>query len=115
MPNVYREVGRRIADLRREHAWTQERLAESARVGASYVARIETGQRKPTLETLERLAAALGVPLARLFDTRAIRRTVKPGEVLASGVRDALRGLERADVRLLASVARRFCRHSGRR
>ena len=68
-PNAdfYRQLGRRIAALRRSVGLSQERLGERARVGASYIAHIEIGSRKPTIDVLLRLAAAVNAPLWQLL------------------------------------------------
>lgn len=46
---------------------SQERLAEVAGLDRAYVSGLERGARNPTLETLERLAKALKVPLHELM------------------------------------------------
>jgi len=61
--DFYHQLGRRIAALRRAAGLSQERLGERAHVGASYVAHIEIGSRKPTIDVLLRLADAVDVPL----------------------------------------------------
>lgn len=48
--DFYRHLGRRIAALRRSDGLSQERLGERARVGSSYIAHIEIGSRKPTID-----------------------------------------------------------------
>jgi predicted transcriptional regulator len=40
---------------------TQAELAEHAGVGWSFIAKMEAGNRQPSMATLERLAKALGV------------------------------------------------------
>lgn len=45
---------------------TQEALAHRAGVHRSYVGSLETGGRNPSLETIARLAVALGVDIAEL-------------------------------------------------
>ncbi len=60
-------LGRRIRTLRHAQGWSQERLAEEANLDRSYIAGIEVGVRNPSLKALERLAAALDVPLVALF------------------------------------------------
>ena len=54
----------------REHKrWTQRDLAKQARVTPGYIAQLEMGVRKnPSLETLKRLAKALGVPVTALLE-----------------------------------------------
>ena len=55
--------------MREEKGWTQRDLAKQAKVTPGYVAQLEMGVRKnPSLETLKRLAKALGVPVAALLE-----------------------------------------------
>jgi len=53
-------VTRRIAEIRRARAMTQDQVAEALRTATRNVQRIEAGQNL-TLHTLARLAAVLGV------------------------------------------------------
>ena len=72
------DVGRCIAELRRERGLTQEAFAERLGIGANALQRIELGRQNLTIRSLVRLANGLGVPLARLF--KAPRsRAVRPG------------------------------------
>ncbi|TLF92242.1 helix-turn-helix transcriptional regulator [Nocardia cyriacigeorgica] len=57
------ELGRTIRQLREERGWSQTRLAESAGMTQSAVARFEAGGTIPSLPVLERLAAALNAEL----------------------------------------------------
>jgi len=47
---------------------TQEQLGWAAGLHQTAIARIESGERKPNLETVFKLAAGLEVPPAELFD-----------------------------------------------
>ncbi len=60
-------LGRRIRVLRDGRGWTQERLAEKSDLDRSYIAGIETGNRNPSLNALDRLAGAFSVSLSELF------------------------------------------------
>lgn len=53
--------------LRTERGWTQEDLAYEAGLHRTFVGHVERKGRNPSLETVESLAAALGVQLAELF------------------------------------------------
>jgi len=53
--------------LRVKQGLSQEALAVDAGVDRSYVGRIERGLENPTVETLDRLAAALGTLTAELL------------------------------------------------
>ena len=101
---IYKAVGQRIGDLRREQGFTQEVLSEQVGMSQNFLARIERGMRRVTLAQLSALAEALGVPLALLVgkDVATESRPV-PAMVI-----DALGRLERADQELLGRVARKM-------
>src|SRR5437899_11886311 len=61
-------LGERIKALRLERELQQRQLAEKADLTPSMVSQIESGRLTPSLHTLGRIAAALGVPIATLFD-----------------------------------------------
>ncbi len=61
-------LGARIKGLRAERGLQQRQLAEKAELTPSMVSQIESGRLTPSLHTLGRIAAALGVPIATLFD-----------------------------------------------
>jgi transcriptional regulator with XRE-family HTH domain len=56
--------------LREEKRITQEALARAAGMIRANPSRIEASKRRPTLETLERIATALKVPVADLIAAR---------------------------------------------
>ncbi|MGH7753936.1 MAG: helix-turn-helix domain-containing protein [Gemmatimonadales bacterium] len=57
-----------LKQRREDKGWTQRDLAKHAKVTPGYVAQLEMGVRKnPSLETLKRLAKALGVPVSELL------------------------------------------------
>ncbi len=62
-----RAFGLRLRSLRESKRWTQELLAERARLHRTYVGGIERGLRNPTLRNIAKLATALGVPISDLF------------------------------------------------
>jgi transcriptional regulator with XRE-family HTH domain len=64
-------LGERIKALRRERELQQRQLAEKAALTPSMVSQIESGRLTPSLNTLGRIAGALGVPIATLFDGQA--------------------------------------------
>jgi transcriptional regulator with XRE-family HTH domain len=55
--------------VRVAHGVSQKRLAAHAEIARGYLARIERGLENPTLEMLDRLAAALAIPMAEFFVT----------------------------------------------
>lgn len=56
-----------VRRLRARKKLSQKALAERTGVSVSYVSMLERGQRSPPLETIEKLARALGVPPATLL------------------------------------------------
>lgn len=67
MPTGRRWSGATVKHLRNERGWTQEQLAARVRCARNTIARIETGTRRPSLPLLERLARALKLGVADLF------------------------------------------------
>ena len=63
LDSVLSAVGPRLRTLRTERDITLSALAESTGISVSTLSRLESGQRKPTLELLLPLARAYGVPL----------------------------------------------------
>jgi transcriptional regulator with XRE-family HTH domain len=61
-------LGERVRALRMERGLQQRQLAEKADLTPSLVSQIESGRLTPSLNTLRRLADALGVTIASLFD-----------------------------------------------
>jgi len=62
------DLGKNLRAVRNEREWTQEVLAERSGIQAAEISRIENGRRDPQVSTVLRLAAALGIPPARLFE-----------------------------------------------
>ncbi len=67
-------LGERIKALRMERELQQRQLAEKAGLTPSMVSQIESGRLTPSLNTLGKIAAALSVPIASLFDGRPAGR-----------------------------------------
>jgi transcriptional regulator with XRE-family HTH domain len=64
---LLRVLGERIRSLRLEKGWSQEELADAARLDRSYMSGIERGVRNVSVLNLARIAKALGRPIAALF------------------------------------------------
>lgn len=62
-------LARNIRSLRAARAWSQEALALEAGLHRTFVAHVERGARNISLNNVERIAAAFGVPISRLFET----------------------------------------------
>ena len=60
-------IGKRIRQVREMRKLSQGDLEETSGLLRCYISRVENSHTVPSLETLERFAAALGVPLYQLF------------------------------------------------
>jgi len=75
-----RQLGARIAELRKARGLTQAQLAERLDVGQQHVASFEVGRRRVPVSQLSPLADALGVSIEELLGTqpKAKRRGPPP-------------------------------------
>ena len=60
---------------RKEKGYSQEKLAEKAGASANYIALIESGKNFPSLQMLNRIAAALDIDGIDLFDKKSLNYT----------------------------------------
>lgn len=74
MPDSLDVFAANLQRLRRERGLSQERLAHDADLNTTHVAKIERTEREPGVRTVAKLAMALGVPAAELFDGIGVRR-----------------------------------------
>lgn len=68
MSTIALQVGQRIRNYRIQAGLSQEKLAELASYHPTYIGQLERGEKNATLESIERVASALNVPLSRLFE-----------------------------------------------
>ncbi|WP_217427290.1 helix-turn-helix domain-containing protein [Pandoraea communis] len=76
--NFLEQVARRTRELRNEAGVSQDTFAAFAGVHRSLVAKVESGNRNISIETLERLAIAAGVDAASLVSDKRIARREEP-------------------------------------
>ena len=60
-------IGTRLKKLREERSLSQGDIEKRTGLLRCYISRVENGHTVPSLETLERLAGALEIPLYQLF------------------------------------------------
>jgi len=60
-------IGLKIRQMREEKGLTQGDIENVSGLLRGYISRVENGHTVPSIETLEKFAAALDVPLYRLF------------------------------------------------
>ena len=60
--------GKRVAELRKNAGYSQEQFAFKCDVDRTYIGTIERGEKSPTLNTIEKIASALGISKSELFN-----------------------------------------------
>lgn len=61
-------VAQNIRELRQERGWSQDELAARAGLHRTYIGTIERAEQSITVDSMEKLAAALNVKVARLLE-----------------------------------------------
>jgi transcriptional regulator with XRE-family HTH domain len=64
---IYYQIAENIRRIRKDRNITQEALAYEAGLNRAYIGYIERGERKPSVETLEKIAKVLKVRIFELF------------------------------------------------
>lgn len=77
------QVAKQVRDIRRARHMSQRQLAGRMMVPRTYISKIENGKAIPTLGSLERLAAALGVHVSQLVRDERSRREEEVAAILA--------------------------------
>jgi transcriptional regulator with XRE-family HTH domain len=60
-------LARNLRSERKRLGLSQEEVADAAGLHRTYVGSVERGERNVSVDNIERLAAALGVPIVQLF------------------------------------------------
>lgn len=62
------KLGENIRRLRKLKGFTQETFADHCGIHRNYISDMERGRRNPSVDILEKLAVALNVGVAKLFE-----------------------------------------------
>ena len=68
MSDIAKIIGQRIRNYQTQKGLSQEKLAELAGCHPTYIGQLERGEKNATLESVEKIASAMGVSLSQLFD-----------------------------------------------
>jgi transcriptional regulator with XRE-family HTH domain len=60
--------GKRVAELRKDAGYSQETFAFKCNVDRTYIGTIERGEKSPTLNTIDKIAQAIGITKSELFN-----------------------------------------------
>ena len=98
-------IGKRIQEIRIKRGMTQEALAERINISKSSISEWEACKRVPRMETLRKIAEALGVDVWEIIGFNSVEYTpISDGSPLPSNVRP-ISTLHRQRVPLIGSVA----------
>lgn len=98
-------IGKRIQEIRTQRGMTQEALAERINISKSSISEWEACKRVPRMETLRKIADALGVDVWEIIGFNDLEFTpIKDGIPLPSNIRP-ISTLHRQRVPLIGSVA----------
>jgi len=96
--DIYAIVGKNLQELRKHCGLTQADVAEKAGISVAFLSFLETGRKKGSLDSYQRLAGALGVPLALLVSEKGFKggkRGVLPASIFSVAEKKAVYKLAR--------------------
>ena len=111
-------VGIRLRELRKEAELSALALAARAQMSRNFLTAIEKGKRAATVDTLEKLAVALGVEPVELFQPAAANEPSprdapvpqQPEDRLGRRIADFARGTSRTKMNRFEKMARLYFR-----
>ena len=68
MSDLAEKIGQRIRNYRMQLGLSQEKLAELSGCHPSYIGQLERGEKNATLESIDKVAVSLKIPLSKLFE-----------------------------------------------
>jgi len=68
MNDFYIILGKKIKEIRQKIGMTQEELAWKCGISLNFLGQIERGQKKPSIETIKKIAEALEISPSAFFD-----------------------------------------------
>jgi transcriptional regulator with XRE-family HTH domain len=120
------EIGRRLRDLRKSRRLSQGELELRTGLLRCYTSRVENGHTVPSVETIEKYAIALGIPLAEFFSKEFAPLPVEPlaaaeaarwrptprEQIERNKLVAAITGAETEDRELLMALAQRLAKRN---
>lgn len=68
MSEIAKIIGQRVRNYRTEKGFSQEKLAEMSGCHPTYIGQVERGEKNATLESIDKIASAMDLPLSKLFE-----------------------------------------------
>lgn len=111
MSEIAKQLGQRIRDLRFERSMSQEELSFKAGISPAHLGQIERAVKNPTIDTVAKIAGALDMPVAALFNMEAV--STPPQNVTVSKINAHLVSMseeEQKDVLRMIRIFRNYQR-----
>jgi len=102
-------IGERLRELREEKKFSQGEIEKRTGLLRCYISRVENGHTVPAVETLEKFARALEVPMYQLFydGEKSLTLPIAPKRKTSA---DIAWGSKGKDARMVAQFCRLFSR-----
>ncbi len=75
MGDLAKAIGQRIRNYRTQLGLSQEKLAELSGCHPTYIGQLERGEKNATIESVEKVAVSLKIPLSKLFENLGDNKT----------------------------------------
>jgi len=114
METIYRSMGNRIRVERKRLKLTQEELAEKANISANFLGHIERGTKRPTLDTLKKIADVLQIAMAELFATQPTYQLPRE-DLFLKRFKSLIRDKKRKEKELVLRIAKMILEKAGKK
>ena len=115
MKDLPEKFGKQVRTQRVDKKMSQEELAFKAGISAAHLGQIERAEKRPTLETIGRLAEALDISLSELFSFEVIAGIVREEDPVISKINAQLSVMSEDEQRDVLRIIRIFRRYSTKR
>jgi transcriptional regulator with XRE-family HTH domain len=104
--DLRKRLGERIRILRKSKRLSQEKLGELAGLHYTYIGAVERGERNVSIDSLGKIARGLGIGIEELFVWGNYQQDRDDRSSILREIGETFVGAERAEMRLVADIAR---------
>ena len=112
VPHVRKFLGQRLRELRKQRGHSQERLGDRSSLSGKFIGEVERGEKSISMDSLYRVANALGVSISELANGLTRQRARRSSHPLVEEILGLLQGRRASDVRRALRLLRAlFSKH----
>lgn len=100
----YEEIGRKICEIRKSKKFTQEELAWKTGLSRNFIALLEKGKKKPSIETLRKIAEVLNVKVSIFFED--MKYTIPEEDVIIKKISSILKESSEEEKKLIHKIVK---------